>query len=910
MSSSLEQIRIINSQVLISTPLDSFNLPDKQDVLINNLLQYIVKGEFYKVFQDEQIAQVIKLLRPNLYDDDITFNQNLSIFVHKLVIELDNDQIALFIAIASLNLFIQNNFTGPSPPINSYEIFFGSSQFSKEEIQLQSFKSLSSYGQTAYQDSEDPIFLLLSLHLLEKLSQTSKSLLLNNLEDSEEFIEEETVNINDPFMAATKWWRSRAIQVQLSLYPEFSGPHIAVSSSIFNVSLPKALSEGLPEKLARDLSISFFLEKTKNSLESNLEHLALPNLIQAQKLTGFEFVLTGAKAKRTKYQQIAKSSLIVLAKSNYFNNKLNIEQEDVPENLDLNSELLLEKPHFEIIGEEDLEDQIYKKQKTDLQEIDYSQLLPVSLRQEYIPTTLQNLDPNSQPNLSDYDNIQLLLRLFTLRQTSPAGQELVNQQLMSLVSRVLYQTDSKFVNYSIFSRGLWERSILETTKARTIERGILQMQSLVEEIGLKIKTRYIPTEDTASSEKKLKISNSRLRYVFQLPLLPRWSLDTKLAEKYMSLGIVKSAIEIYERLNLDTEVALCYASIGEESKAKKIIEDRLAKFPDDARTLSILGDLTENPALWEKAWEIGKYSKAKVSLSKYYYSPPKGIDRNLLLAVQHIRDSLTINPINFDNWFFYGCLGLETENFELSAEAFTRCVSLDDANSNSWANLATSLLKLEKLEEAFKALKKAVATSDNKRSWRLWENYLIVAVKLSDWNEVLYACKRLTEFKDGENSVDIPIVEKLTEILITSDYNEENPTFFQKNCTEFITIKLPSIINSSARLWRIISKVELWRKKPWLALESNEKAYRAVLHNPELETTAEIWNEAVEACEDLVASYESLGELPGRLGAGDVVCKDWRYKAKSTIKSLMSKGRNSWDDSDGWERLNDLKSTL
>ena len=121
---------------------------------------------------------------------------------------------------------------------------------------------------------------------------------------------------------------------------------------------------------------------------------------------------------------------------------------------------------------------------------------------------------------------------------------------------------------------------------------------------------------------------------------------------------------------------------------------------------------------------------------------------------------------------------------------------------------------------------------------------------------------------------------------------------------------LPKVITSSARCWRIVARVELWRKRPWAALECHEKAYRVMVHNPELESSETIWNEIVDACEDLVSAFESLGELPGKHGARDLVCKDWKYKARTTVRSLMSKGKDMWEDSPGWERLQNMKRDL
>ena len=127
---------------------------------------------------------------------------------------------------------------------------------------------------------------------------------------------------------------------------------------------------------------------------------------------------------------------------------------------------------------------------------------------------------------------------------------------------------------------------------------------------------------------------------------------------------------------------------------------------------------------------------------------------------------------------------------------------------------------------------------------------------------------------------------------------------------QLICDTLPTLITSSARCWRIIARVELWRKRPWAALECHEKAYRALLHNPDLEVNEEVWNEVVDACADLVGAFESLGDLPGKHGAGDLVCKDWKFKARTTVRSLLSKGKDIWEDTQGWETLLSLKEEL
>lgn len=104
---------------------------------------------------------------------------------------------------------------------------------------------------------------------------------------------------------------------------------------------------------------------------------------------------------------------------------------------------------------------------------------------------------------------------------------------------------------------------------------------------------------------------SRLSYIHQLPFIPRWQLDATLAEKYMSLGILKSAVEIYERLGMACETALCYAAVGDEKKAEEILLQRINENDSDARAYSILGDIKQDPSLWEKVGRLENTSTQK-----------------------------------------------------------------------------------------------------------------------------------------------------------------------------------------------------------------------------------------------------------------------------------------------------------
>ncbi|SCV00727.1 LAMI_0G06942g1_1 [Lachancea mirantina] len=903
---------VLHSHLLLASPADSLDaLKSVIDGKLLNFSRNILAGESYRnidhiLGRENFLAKSV--VSSQKQEPDYIFKQLLDEFVS--VFSADNE-LMLILAISLLQTFIQNNFTGPSTPYDGHESFL-SCLGVEDQFKEISLRLLSVSGQPVYELCDRPEYLAIALGLFEKLTN-SKSLILNEfLAEDESEVVEISASETSVLRAASLWWRSRALLTQLALLPQVTGSQPILASSILDspdlvLAIAKEFPSSSDAKLQRDLAIIFYLERARCSLALGTENLCHSSLLKAQKLTGLQFILTGARAKRTKYQEKVHSELIILASSSG-EFKAEDNQVDNPVTFDLQSEYLLEKPQYEDIGMEPLNEQIIKRQKHEAAEMGFNdEFLPVAERQEEIPIVLKELDPNDQPQLHEYDSIQLLLRLYTIRQTSPAGDLLVQEELLALLSRILHQKGH--ANWTVFSRSLWERSMIETNRAKTIERGIIQMQSLVEELGLMIDSKFIPqgTDESTANPSK------RLQYVHQLPLLPRWSLDIELAEKYMSIGVLMSAVEIYERLSCWCEAALCYAAVGQEKRAEEILLSRIEQNPNDCRAYSILGDVRQDPQLWLKSWEIGRYVNAKNSLASYYYNPPtsSGLAKDLPQALGHLNDSLRAYPLSFETWYFYGCMGLEDGNMNLAAEAFSRCTALDDRHSQAWSNLAAAYFELGKLKEAHNCLKKAVR-SDSDNKWRIWENLMLVSLKLNEWNDVLMCCKRLVNMRRnnlGEKAIDLPIIEKLVELLIDSDYSE-NLNYFQNSCIELICVTLPTIITTDYRCWKLIARVELWRRRPWASLDCQEKAFRAISHDPNMEVDEQVWNETVDACEDLIAAYESLGEMEGKHGAGDLVCRDWKYKARNVIKSLMGRGKSTMEDSDGWFRLQDMRDQL
>ena len=46
------------------------------------------------------------------------------------------------------------------------------------------------------------------------------------------------------------------------------------------------------------------------------------------------------------------------------------------------------------------------------------------------------------------------------------------------------------------------------------------------------------------------------------------------------------------------------------------------------------------------------------------------------------------------------------------------------------------------------------------------------------------------------------------------------------------------------------------------------------------------------------------------MGAGEPVAKDWKFKARSAVRGIMGRGKDSWEGTEGWERLKGVMEGL
>ncbi len=203
------------------------------------------------------------------------------------------------------------------------------------------------------------------------------------------------------------------------------------------------------------------------------------------------------------------------------------------------------------------------------------------------------------------------------------------------------------------------RSRLEANKSRTVERSCLQLQTLVDQWKLR-------QDDAPVSE--------RMAHIFSILIPSKWEMEKELGLRFVSIGVIRSALEIFERLEMWENVISCHQMLEEPKKAEKLIRKQLEDFPDSPKFLCLLGDVTSNIQFYNEAWEKSgkKYARAKRSLGSYYFK-----NNQWLESIEAYKSALSINPLFENSWFIMGCAALQQETYEDAVEGFTRCTQID-----------------------------------------------------------------------------------------------------------------------------------------------------------------------------------------------------------------------------------------
>lgn len=849
-------------------------------------LSLVSAGDFAQLFQSDHARTLLGTDIADAAHPDVAYLQQThdypTYLSRRLASHGELPPCALLgVGIAALWSFLQSNITGPPLPFTPEALLLPpplraptfTTELSKAVI-----ASLSVDGESAYHLTPNALLLSLACSILTSPAVVS--------------------------CETATWWRMRINFTHQKVLSEATSTlHDAIYADLKQLQAA-ALAPGTKARLLVEAALvdTFFGHDTK----------ALAGLEAAAAATGLEYALTGVLGKRTKFQQSDTSQLVVIAQSTGVHE--DTAAAAVPNKLDLNDDTLLETIAFTksttVVGDSEL------------------------------PPVLAALDPAEQPKLHPLDAAILLLVAETIKNTNPV-EGLTREEMMPYAERVLRHP----TNWEVYTLGLLVRAKLEGYRSRTIERGLLQLQAVVDQViadttdssAATTTATFLPRASAADAAP----ISERLAYIHQLSVPTRWALEAELAARWISLGGLRTALEIYTRLEMWAEVALCYAATDKEPQARKILhaqlfdtttDEELSPPPTNApRLWCILGDLDSHAPHYEKAWAVSgnRYARAQRSLGRLHFSAGSHA-----AAATAYEAALAVNALNAPSWFALGCCCLELQHWPRAVEAFTRCVAIDETDAEAWSNLASALLHRETTlsaqpawpgptpppaaqpddrskRAALTALRRATAV--NHDAWRIWENLLIVAASIMSpsYNDVAIALARIIELRGaaaGESCIDVDILARLVRhVVVAAPYDPAAPGL-QHMVVDLVTRRVIPLVTKDARLWRVVATLARWRGRPREALDAEEKAWRAVGVSG-VDTAGE-WEALVEATEELVGAYESLGEMQ-REGLGEgVVAKDWRFKARSCVRGVMGRGKECWEESEGWRKMQEALDGL
>ncbi|WFD26238.1 hypothetical protein MNAN1_001215 [Malassezia nana] len=899
--------------------------------------------------------------------------------LHQVSINVSGHEWEAFcVAIAALHAFVQLNWTGPDLTLRPAALLrsaapacFEACSLDDDESLLEgilcasSLEYLTLHGEPAYHLCAAPLYLVLALLLLEALHH---------------------VHAGDTYPTLALWClRARAVHMRILDEPVACEDELLAQVDTLMDELEAR------SRSANDPNVQYAWDniRARTMLETALMHqrmgqdrVASERLVQAAKANGLEYELSGALGKRTKWQKAAKTQLVLLAESREAGAD-KAEDHDTP----APSAALAALAQPENSGWQATVD---PAKQVDHQPLTYSLNDDTLLEQTEFTSTqassngaahrLAYLDPAHPPALAVTDQCTLLALCLNIHNTQ-ASHGLTSEQMSAFVERVMAHPQ----NWSVHTMALLLRSRLEAKRTRTVERSTLQLQALVDQM---------PTNDSSVRE--------RLRFFHALELPAKWAMQAELAHRFLTIGVLRSALEVFERVEMWEEVVHCLGLLGRQEEGKEVVRDLLAghKLEAQARVQEkriatsasrvphtqfvrarlaklwcLLGDMEpgQAEAHYLRAWDLSgsTSSRAARSLGGYHFALHAYAQASVWL-----RRAMRINALYTRTWFMLGCSYMRLERWLEAAAAFRQCTALDEENGESWNNLASCYLRMQDaqvprldtvLEEdeeadagasdsgvsllsdeapatgaglelrllAHRAL--GVALKYQFESWRVWTNYMVVSVDVGLLSEAARALARIVEIRCRESAqttqptqaasdlIDMAVLNKLVDAVVRAPADEEGaeaPDALRRaNEGEglrpvverlLVDTLLPRFSTEPA-LWQVYARLLFCQGRFGEMLKARIQAFQCGLGSPdavEVVTDRNTWLRAKDELEELCDLLSNLAGRPASPGSTEEALPDWRFRARTLVRTFMARTRDSFDTEPAWDELTELAASL
>ncbi|XP_068629463.1 tetratricopeptide repeat protein 27 [Battus philenor] len=458
-------------------------------------------------------------------------------------------------------------------------------------------------------------------------------------------------------------------------------------------------------------------------------------LLKAKETAGLKLELTGILGKRTKFQQNALPQLA------------------------LTSEL----------------DSTVERESAEISHGDSALPPDIELQDDVRLNKREFIEKVTQAELPSLEQTLCLLTVQYI-QKSQAKDELMAEELQPYIETILSQQKGP---WSTRVAALLIRCKLEANHKRTVERAMMQCETIV-------------------NDKTNVAAVSRLSYLWASGLPSAWTWRQQLGDLYLSMGLVKAALEEYLRLQLWEDVIVCYTMLQLRHKAAEIIQQQLDIKPT-VKLYCMMGDATDDVLWYKKAWDFSNHrsSRAQRHWGNFLFNHKKYEE-----CIPHYEKSVEINSIQESIWARLGYAALMIENWELSAKAYRRYTYLHPTTFEAWNNLAKVYVKQGDKNRAYRALMESLRF--NYDNWKVWENIVIVSMDTGHFEDVLRGIHRILDLQGKYEDVEVLTLFVRGILQDSKDSDENSAERLRKRVLELFG-RITSIHQNNPAIWQLYS---------------------------------------------------------------------------------------------------------
>lgn len=519
------------------------------------------------------------------------------------------------------------------------------------------------------------------------------------------------------------------------------------------------------DQLSEGLFLSLLNQLTVGLVTFGDAELSRKSFEQAINASNLDWNLSGAYGVRTQFQTKEVAQLTVEARHKTGEK---MESSTTTTNMEVDT-------NIELPVNEKLEDD------TLLPSVRFTKKLKVSYSNDQKEEEQQvHLTPEEQCLM--INGIRIAVRF------GPSSDQLLGEEQLAYIYFLLEKCRTWSVTYVLLEL----RSLYERSSSRKVERSMKQFEAL------SYCLRNCP---------QLKVDSARRLECFYSCLpSPFWTIEKHLADLLLGLGVVKAALDVYERLAQWREVIHCYRHIGRADRAEQILRERLLAGEQtpakQAELHCLLGEITNSPEHFRQSWLVSgkRYARAPKMLGLWHFGRQEWAE-----ALEHLKVSVEVNSMQTDAWYRIGYINLTQSNWEEAANAYRHVLQFDES-FEAWNNLSKAYIKLGDKVRAFRTLKEAIRC--NFEEWRVWENLVAVAADVGAFRDLLSGWHRLIDLKG--RYVDDQLIEILEKAVV-----EDVQDCFEQGSRRYLSDvlslfgRIAATSAGSGRLWQAYARLLL-----------------------------------------------------------------------------------------------------